>query len=352
MVAPQKPVLYNGFKIKDDVTVKSRVERVFFTEVYELSDGSYLYLFLNINPNELFDRREKYVHVRINIDDKEVAGVIVRNHSKEKLSKAIEDLTTVKGFDSIAGMKELKQHLIEQVINPLRDPEKFKKFKVSIPDGIILYGPPGVGKSFIVRKLAEELGYNYMEVKGSDLATPYIHGSVGNIGRIFDQAKQNAPTILCFNEISALVPDRKNTGDLSSHKEEETSEFLTQLEEAADNKVFVVGTTNFVERIDDAVKRPGRFTNIIYIPPPDFEARKEIFKLALSGRPYNKNIEFDKLAKMTENYSSAEIVEGVVETAARISANRNLEFIEQDLLEKEIKKINPVISKERPQIGF
>jgi transitional endoplasmic reticulum ATPase len=343
MATPTKPILHNGFKIKDGLTVKNRVERIFFTEVYVLSDESFLYLFLNLNPNEVIDRREKYEHIRVKRDNEELPGVIVKEHSSTQLSAVIEDLTTIRGFDSIAGMHDLKQLLVAEVINPLKNPEKFKRFKVSIPNGIILYGPPGVGKSFIVRKLAEELGYNYVEVKGSDLATPFIHGSVGNIGKVFDMAKQNAPTILCFNEISALVPDRKNLHDSSSHKEEETSEFLTQLEEAADNKVLVIGTTNFLERIDEAVIRPGRFDKKIYVPPPDFEARKEIFKLALSGRPYDKSIDFDKLASITENYSSAEIVEGIIETAARIAANLDKPSIDQDLLEAEIKKLKPVV---------
>ncbi len=343
MATPTKPILHNGFKIKDGLTVKNRIERIFFTEVYALSDESFLYLFLNLNPNEVIDRREKYEHIRVKRDNEELPGVIVKEHSNARLSVVIEDLTTIRGFDSIAGMHDLKQLLIAEVINPLKNPEKFKKFKVSIPNGIILYGPPGCGKSFIVRKLAEELGYNYVEVKGSDLATPFIHGSVGNISKVFNMAKQNAPTILCFNEISALVPDRKNLHDSSSHKEEETSEFLTQLEEAADNNVLAIGTTNFLERIDEAVIRPGRFDKKIYVPPPDFEARKEIFKLALSGRPYDRNIDFDKLASITENYSSAEIVEGVIETAARIAANLDKLSINQDLLESEIRKLKPVV---------
>lgn len=338
-----KPILHNGFKVKKGVTVKNRIERIFFTEVYLLSDESYLYLFLNLKPNEIIDHRGKYKHIRIKREEEEMPGVIIKNHTHSMLSSVIEDLTTIRGFDSIAGMNDLKQLLIAEVINPLKNPEKFKKFKVSIPNGIILYGPPGCGKSFIVRKLAEELRYNYVEIKGSDLATPFIHGSVGNIGKVFNIAKQNAPTILCFNEISALVPDRKNMHDFSSHKEEETSEFLTQLEEAADNKVLVIGTTNFLERIDEAVIRPGRFDKKIYVPPPDKAARKEIFKLALSGRPYDKKINFDHLASMTENYSSAEIVEGIVETAARIAANLDKQFVDQDLLELEIKKLKPVV---------
>jgi len=343
MVTSTKPILYNGYKIKDGLTVKNRVERIFFTEVYLLSDDSFLYLFLNLKPNEIIDRRGKYDLIRVEKDDQELTGVIVREHSNSQLSAVIEDLTTVRGFDCIAGMHELKQLLIAEVINPLRNPEKFKKFKVSIPNGIILYGPPGCGKTFIVRKLAEELGYSYFEIKHSDLATPFIHGAVGNIGKFFDMAKQNAPSILCFNEISGLVPDRKYLYDSSSHKEEEVDEFLAQLEEAADNNVLVVGTTNYLERIDEAVIRPGRFDKKIYVPPPDFEARKEIFKLALSGRPHDKNINFDKLASMTENYSSAESVEGIIETAARITANLDKSSIDQGLIESEINKLKPVM---------
>jgi len=341
MVTPSKPILHNGFKIRDEITVKNRVERIFFTEVYLLSDESFLCLFLNLRPNEVTDRHGKYDLIRLKKDDEELLGVIVKEHSSSQLSVIIEDLTTIRGFDCIAGMQELKRLLTEQVINPLKHPEKFKKFNVSIPNGIILYGPPGCGKSFITRKLGEELRYNYVEVKGSDLATPFIHGAVGNIGKTFDMAKQSAPTILCFNEISALVPDRRNLHESSSHKEEETSEFLTQLEEAADNNVLVVGTTNFLERIYEAVIRPGRFDKKIYVPPPDFEARKEIFKLTLSGRPHDKNIDFDKLASMTEDCSCADIVEGIVETVARIAANLDKEFIDKDLLESEVKKLKP-----------
>lgn len=338
MATLSKPILHNGFKVKENITVEGRVDRFFFTEVYLLSNKKFLYLFVNLHRDEVVERGEQYNLITVSVDDKEYVGTIIEEHSRENISILVDALTNRKGFDSVAGMNDLKQLLIAEVINPLKNPEKFKKFNVSIPNGIILHGPPGVGKSFIVRKLAEELGYNYKEVKASDLASTYIHGAVEKIRKIFDEAKQNAPTVLCFNEISALVPDRKNMNEMSSYKEEETSEFLVQLEEAADNNVLVIGTTNFLERIDDAVMRSGRLDKKIFVPLPDLEARKGLFKIALIDRPCNKNVDFSKLASLTDNFTSADIIEGVVETAARMAVNLDKPDIDQELLELEINK--------------
>ena len=348
-----KPILHNGFKIRDRLTVKIRVERIFFTDVYELSDASYLYLFLNLNPNEVVDRRGKYDVVRIKNENINYLGVIVKTHSKDQLSGIKEELTSARGFECVAGMESLKQLLIADVINPLKKTETFKKFKVSIPNGIILYGPPGCGKTFIVRRLAEELQYNFFEVKHSDLATPFIHGAVSNIGKAFEMAKQNAPAILFFDEISGLVPDRKNLYETSSYKEEELEEFLMQLNDAADNHILVVGATNYIERIDPAILRPGRFDKKIFVPPPDFEARKALFKIGLSNRPHDANIDFGHLARLTDGFTCADIIEDVVESAARVAANLDKTMISQAIIEKEIARVKPKNTKIRhPQTDY
>jgi len=185
MATSTKPILYNGFKVKDGLTVKNRVERIFFTEVYLLSDDKYLYIFTNIRPEEIVDRGKKYDLITIHLDGKKYLGVIIEEHSHEKITAIIDDLTVLRGFDCVAGMKKLKALLISDVIDPLLNPEKFKKFKLSIPNGILLYGPPGCGKTFIVKKLAEELGYNFVELNPSSVATSYVHGAVGNIGKFF-----------------------------------------------------------------------------------------------------------------------------------------------------------------------
>ena len=341
MTISTKPTLFNGFRVREGLTVKSRIEKVFFTDVYELSDGSYLYLFLDLKPSDVINHEKGYDISHIDVENEDYLGVIVKNHSKAQVSEIKEALTKAKGFECIAGMASVKKLLIENVVNPLRDPERFKKFKVSIPNGIIFFGPPGCGKTFIIRKLAEELGYNFFEVKHSDLATPYIHGSVGNIGKAFEIAKQNAPAILFFDEISGLVPDRKTLGISSSYKEEEIDEFLMQLNDAADNRILVVGATNYIDRIDPAILRPGRFDKKIYVPPPDFEARKELFRISLTDRPHEKSIDFAKLADLTEGYTCADIVEDVIESAARVTANLNKNLIDQKVIETEIARVKP-----------
>ncbi len=351
MATPSKPILHNGFKISEDLIIKNRTERIFFTEVYQLNNDSYFYLFLELKPNEVLDKGQ-YKIIRLEIEGKDYLGMLVEDHSGKQLSTIIDDLTTMRGFDCIAGMNDLKNLLISDIINPLRDPEKFKKFKVSIPNGIILYGPPGCGKTYIVRKLAEELGYDFLEVKHSDLATPFIHGSVGNIGKVFEMAKQNAPVIMFFDEISGLVPNRQNLQGSDSHKEEEVNEFLMQLNDAADNNILVVGATNYIDRIDPAMLRPGRMDKKIFVPPPDSGARKELFKLGLAGRPYDKNIDFNKLTKLTENYSCADIIEGIIESAARLAVNLDKPFIDQKLLEAEVKNCKPIKEEKRQPIGF
>jgi transitional endoplasmic reticulum ATPase len=351
MTTQTKPTLYPGFKIRGDIEVVARTDKVYFTEIYSLSNKQFFYLFLSVKPNEVVDQKDKIDLIKISISNTDYIGALVANHTQGQLVKIVDELTNLRGFDCIAGMHELKKTLIAEVINPLRDPERFKKFKVSIPNGIILYGPPGCGKTFIVRKLAEELGYNFIEVKHSDLATPFIHGSVGNIGKVFAKAKDSAPAIIFFDEISGLVPNRKNMQGEGSYKEEEVDEFLIQLNDASDNRILVVGATNYIDRIDPAILRPGRIDKKIYVSPPDLEARKELFKLGLSGRPHDQSIDFSDLAEKTDGFSSADIIEGVVETSARLAANANDSAIDQIMIEREIENFRPVVEEKR-SIGF
>ena len=344
MTKPSKPILHNGFHLGEAVTISKRIERIFFTEIYLLSNNYYLYLFTHIKPEEIFDRSNKYHLLTIDHDNKKYLGVVIDTYSQNKVSDIIDDLTLKRGFDCVAGMHDLKALLISDVINPLLYPEKCKKFKLSIPNGILLYGPPGCGKTFIVKKLAEELGYNFIEMKPSSVATPYIHGAVGNISKVFSMAKLRAPSIIFIDEIEGLIPKRE---DLSGHadiKKEEINEFLLQLNNAGEDKILVVGATNRPHIIDTAILRSGRMDKRVYVAPPDFEARLEMFKLCLDGRPYDKGINFEKLSEMTVNYVSSDI-ELIVTESARIAVSTDSHLIDEGMLVRAIEKFSPSISK-------
>ncbi|MCX6756576.1 MAG: ATP-binding protein [Candidatus Nomurabacteria bacterium] len=345
MTTPTKPILYPGYKVKDDLTVISRVEKIFFTEVYTLSDNKFLYLFTNLQQDEIIDRSQKYVLVNFEIEGKKYLGVVTDEHSYDKITAIIDDLTTLKGFDCVAGMKPLKNLLISEVIEPLMNPEKYKKFKLGIPNGILLFGPPGCGKTFIVKKLAEELGYTFIEMNPSSVATSYIHGAVGNIGKVFEMARLQAPSIIFIDEIEGLIPKREDLGSHADTKKEEINEFLIQLNNAGQNRILVVGATNRPHMIDTAILRSGRMDKRIYIAPPDFEARRDMFKICLSGRPYDKNIDFEKLSQMSENYVGSDI-ELIVTDASRSAVSQDKSMVDEEMLVNTIKKFNPSITSE------
>lgn len=244
------------------------------------------------------------------------------------------------GFADIAGMDNLKQMLVKSVLNILRDTERAKRYKLQIPNGILFYGPPGCGKSFFAEKFAEEAGYNFKLVRASDLASIYVHGSQEKIGALFDEAKKNAPTILCFEEFDALVPSRGKTG--TEHQSGEVNEFLTQLNNCGEHRVFVIASTNRPDMIDPAVLRRGRIDKVIYIPVPDEQLRAAIFELHLKGRPYDSNIDCKHLASLTENYIASDIVFVVNEAAARAAFSDAK--ISNEILEEIISENKPSLS--------
>src|SRR3989338_4860270 len=250
MTTPTKPILHNGFKVRDNLTVKGRIERIFFTEVYELSDGKFLYLFTNMRPEEVIDR---------------------------------------------------------------------------------------------VKKLAEELNYNFFELSPSSVATPWVHGAVGNIAKVFEMAKMEAPAIIFIDEIEGLIPKREELTSSADIKKEEINEFLLQLNNAGANKILVVGATNRPHMIDTAILRSGRMDKRIFVGPPDFDARRDLFRICLSGRPYDKDIDFEKLAKMSENYVGSDI-ELIVTEAARAAVFQDKSMVDEKMLVGSIKKFNPSIT--------
>lgn len=218
-------------------------------------------------------------------------------------------------------MAELKEYLYQRVIFVIKDKERAQKYRLVTPNGLLLYGPPGCGKTFVAEKFAEETKFNYILVKSSDLASSFHHGSQEKIAQLFKQAEKNSPVVICFDEFDALVPDRSNPA--AQYSASEVNEFLTQLNNCSQRGIFVVGTTNRPDKIDPAVLRTGRIDKQVYVPLPDKEARQEMFNIHLKGRPCDdSSINIERLSEQTEGYIASDIAY-VVNDAAMIAAFKN-----------------------------
>lgn len=262
------------------------------------------------------------------------------NNSKE--NEKLSNLSSKKGngFKDIIGLQDLKDTLQLSVIDFLKNPEKYKRFKLDLPNGMLLYGPPGCGKTFFAEKFAEETGYNFQKVISSDLASIYVHGTQQQIAEVFNKARKNAPTILYFDEINAMVPNRDNSM-LHNGEQGEVNEFLSQLDNCGQKGIFVIASTNYPNQIDRAVLRAGRLEKHYYIPLPDYQMRKGMFKLYLEGRPVVENIDYDELAGMTNNYVSSSI-KMIVDDAALLSIKHSKEMIDMEALKEAIKNEHPL----------
>lgn len=287
----------------------------------------------------------KYADVDILLDDLQNPNNVEELKQSEQPSQQRPEVDIQKrkgnGFKDIAGMDQLKQMLTQKVIFILKDKEKAAKYKLLPPNGMLFYGPPGCGKSFFAEKFAEETGFNFILVKASDLGSIYVHGSQGMIADLFKKAEVSRPTVICFDEFDAFVPNRSNRG--AEHQAGEVNEFLSQLNNCAQRGIFVIATSNRPDMIDPAVLRTGRIDKLVYIPMPDKEARSEMFKLHLSGRPCS-DIDCERLAELTDGYIASDIA--YIVNDAAMGAAFNDQPITQQLLEEVINSIHPSLSKD------
>jgi|GEM_PF-5939626 ATP-dependent 26S proteasome regulatory subunit len=222
-------------------------------------------------------------------------------------------------WNQIGGMEDLKLELFLDVLYPWFSPEKRKEYGASVPNGILFYGPPGCGKTFIAKTLQQITGCFFTEYSPGTHGSPYIHETAREIRRVFDQARAHKPSIVFIDEVSSVCPDRAPLGKDESHREEEVSEFLKLLEGAAQEGILVVCATNFRERLDKAFLRKGRLDKQFYLPPPDRETRKAIFQQYLSKCSHlSPLINYDILADRTAGRTSADI-RAIVEDAIRLA---------------------------------
>jgi len=245
------------------------------------------------------------------------------------------------GFDAISGMEALKNIIKRDVIKALNEKEKYEEYGLSIPNGMLLYGPPGCGKTFFALKMAEEINFNFYQIKPSDIQSKWVNASQENIKKLFDDARENAPSVIFIDELDALLPSRDTSG-VNHMNTSAVNEFLAQMDNTGEDGVFIIGATNRPNSIDKAITRKGRLDKLIYVPPPDHEARMKMFEAYLEKRPTELGINYDSLASLTENYVSSDI-KFLCDEASRV-ALENDSRISYDLLSLTIKENKPSIS--------
>lgn len=216
-------------------------------------------------------------------------------------------------FADVAGMDALKKVLRLQIIEPFRSPGLFQRFRKKAGGGVLLYGPPGCGKTLIARAIAGECDADFQSVGISDVLNMWIGESERNLAAVFEQARARRPCVLFFDELDALAYSRSKAA--SSAARTVVNEFLAQLDGFADDNegVLVLAATNMPWDVDAAMKRPGRFSRQVFVPPPDAEARAEMFRMKMEDVPA-EDVDFAALAAKTEFFSGADI-DGLIDLA-------------------------------------
>jgi len=252
------------------------------------------------------------------------------------------------GFADVAGMEGLKRTLTRDYVKVLQNIELAKAYNIT-PPNMILFGPPGCGKTYIANKLAEECGIAYSYIKPSDLGSTFIHGTQGKVADLFEKAAQQAPCLLCIDEIDALLPQRGGV-QTNNNQNDELAEWLTQLNECTTRGVYVVAMTNRIGVLDEAVIRRGRFDATLYVPLPSREERKQLFSMSLAKCPMAQDVDLQLLADRTEGYSSSDIV-SVVKDAARGAFEQTLASGSTTPLPIDQRMLTEALSQTRPSVS-
>lgn len=210
-------------------------------------------------------------------------------------------------FNDVGGMAELKEYLRMNIVIPLQKPWMFQAYGKKVGGGILMYGPPGCGKTYIARALAGECNATFYMVGIHEVLDKYLGESEKNMHNLFESARGNAPSIIFLDEIDALGLKRAD-GDWGRALRGTVDTLLSEMDnvESVDKPILVIGATNTPWSVDFALRRPGRFDRIVFVPPPDQEAREEILKLHLRGKPIS-DIDYQKLASRLDKFSGADI---------------------------------------------
>lgn len=237
-------------------------------------------------------------------------------------------------FTDVAGNEESKESM-QELVYYLQNPDKYKKYGIKAPKGAMLYGPPGTGKTLLAKAVAGEANANFLAVTGSDFVDKFVGNGASRVRHLFSEARKLQPCIVFIDEIDA-VGLKRNAGIGNDERNQTLNALLAEMDGFSDDEcIIVIGATNRLDSLDDALLRSGRFDTKIYIGLPDLNARKEIFKVHSANKPVSESVDFNSIAKMTTYFSGADI-ENVMNKAGFYAAKEEKEFIDSNHIDKAI----------------
>jgi transitional endoplasmic reticulum ATPase len=250
-------------------------------------------------------------------------------------------------WDDVGGLTKVKQQLREAVEAPLKYPEVFEGMGIRAPKGVLLFGPPGTGKTLLAKAVATETEANFISVRGPEVFNKYVGESEKAVREFFKKARQVAPCVLFFDEIDAILGARGMRDD-SGVSQRIVNQFLADLDGMQSlQNVFVIGATNRADIIDPAALRPGRFDSVVFVPPPDRDARVDIFKVHTRKMPLADDVNLEKLADMTDGFSGADIENLVREAAmAAVRSDWKTKPVHMKHFKAALEETRPSISQE------
>ena len=254
-------------------------------------------------------------------------------------------------WEDIGGLQQVKEELAEAIEWPLKHADLFTEANVQPPKGILLYGPPGTGKTMIAKAVAATSEANFISIKGPELISKWVGESEKGVREVFRKARQAAPCVVFFDEIDAIAPRRGGSEGDGHATERVISQMLTELDGLEDLKgVVVIGATNRPDIIDEALLRPGRFDRILEVPPPDKDARKQIFHIHTKKKPLESDVNLDKLVEMTEGMTGADVA-ALVNAAAMTAIKEHVRQKSGSKLRVSMKHFETALNKIKKKSG-
>lgn len=242
-------------------------------------------------------------------------------------------------FDDVAGVDEAKQELVE-VVEFLREPQKFISLGARIPKGVVLMGPPGTGKTLLAKAVSGEAGVPFFSISGSEFVEMFVGVGAARVRDLFDQAKRNSPCIIFVDEVDAVGRHRgAGLGGSHDEREQTLNQILVEMDGfGTDTNIIVIAATNRPDILDPALLRPGRFDRRVVLDRPDIKGRKEILAVHVRGKPLAKDVDLEVLARQTPGFVGADI-ENLVNEAAILAARRNKKVISMAEFEEAVERV-------------